>query len=251
MAGGGRGKVHIPIGRRHNGTGEMNVGGTFLGHGSEFVHGSDDACGIEMPLDEETIGGHTAVQRAGGNAVEIGDVAARNGAKAVEVEICVFGFEGIKGPLDKANAAAEGVFALRQLQLTTDAAITMGGENGGHVGVKVGRVVMKADEGFGEADHGVAIEGAKDLSTRVVGDDVSDVRLSVEFGVGPHFAGDLDATVKVGKGVKRADGDVGHRSQQFAVISFQYSVIRYQLLWKIKANDNQESGVEERSRSLA
>ena len=71
----------------------MDGGRDSRGFGSEVVDGSDDARGIEMPFDEETVGGQAAMQRAGGDAVEIGDVAAGDGAETIEIEMSVFGFE--------------------------------------------------------------------------------------------------------------------------------------------------------------
>jgi len=203
------------------GIGEMDVGGTVAGTGSQVVDGGDYARGIEMPFDQETVGGHAAMEGAGGDAVEIGDVTARNGAKTVEVEMGVFCFEWIESPFDETNAAAEGVLALEEFELAADAAIAIGRQNGGHVGMEIGSVIVKADEGFGEADHEVAIEGAEDLTTGVVGDDVSDVRFGVEFGIGPNLAGDLNATVEFVERVERTDGDVsGHDCCPIYVSSF-------------------------------
>ena len=88
-------------------------------------------------------------------------------------------------------------------------AVAMGGENAGHVGVEIGSVAVEADEGFGEADESVSIEGAEDLAAGVVGDDEGDVGFGVEIGIAPDFLGDLDAAVEFVKGVEVADGDVG------------------------------------------
>ena len=55
----------------------------------------------------------------------------------------------------------------------------------------------------------------------MVGDDVSDVGFGVEFGVGPNFASNLDATVEFVEGVEVADGDVsGHDCCPIYVSSF-------------------------------
>jgi len=67
-----------------------------------------------VPFDEETVGGEAAMERAGGDAVEIGDVVAGDGAEAIEIEMSVFGFEGIEGPFDEADVAAKGVIALEE-----------------------------------------------------------------------------------------------------------------------------------------
>jgi hypothetical protein len=203
------------------GIGEMDVGGTVARSGNQVVDGGDYARGIEMPFDQEAVGGHAAMEGAGGNAIEIGDVTARDGAETVEVEVRVFGLEGIERPLDETNATAEGVFALKEFELTADAAIAMGRENGGHVGMEIGGVIVKPDEGFAEADHEVTIESAENLATGVVGDDVGDVGFGVEFGVGPNFAGDLNATVEFVERVERTDGDVyGHDCCPIYVSSF-------------------------------
>jgi hypothetical protein len=81
------------------------------------------------------------------------------------------------------------------------------------VGVEIGNVVVEADDGFGEADEGVAIEGAEDLAAGVMRDDEGDVGFGVEVGVAPDLAGDLDAAVEFVEGVEVADDDVwGHGS---------------------------------------
>ena len=94
---------------------QVNVGGTFAWSGVEVVDRGDDALGIQMPFDEEAIGGQAAVQWARGDAIEVWNVAAADGAEAVDVEVSVFCFEGIEGPFDEANAAAESVLALEEL----------------------------------------------------------------------------------------------------------------------------------------
>lgn len=96
--------------------GDVDDGGGVGGLGEEVVDGGDYAGGIEVPFDEEAIGGKAAVERAGGDAVEIGDVAAADGAETIEIEMSVFGFEGIEGPFDEADVATEGVFALEEFE---------------------------------------------------------------------------------------------------------------------------------------
>jgi len=53
-----------------------------------------------MPFDEEAVGWHAAMQRAGGDPVKIGNVAAGDGAEAIEIEVSVFCFERVEGPFD-------------------------------------------------------------------------------------------------------------------------------------------------------
>lgn len=106
--------------------GEMDVSGTLARLGRKIVDGGDDALGIEVPLSEETIGGKAVMKGARSDSIEIGNVAAGDGAETVDVEVCVFGFERIEGPLDKANAAAESVLALEELELSADTAVAMG-----------------------------------------------------------------------------------------------------------------------------
>jgi hypothetical protein len=189
--------------------GEMDVSGALAGFGSEFVDGGDDALAFEMPFDEEAIGGHVAMERTGSDAVEIGNVFAADGAETVDVEVRVFGFEWVEGPFNEAEVAAEGVFALKKFEKTADAAIAMGGENAGHVGMEVRRGAMETDVGLGKADHEVAIESAQDLASGVIGDDEGDIGLGIDFGIAPDFTSDVDAALKVGKCVKRTDNDVG------------------------------------------
>jgi len=152
------------------------------------------------------------MKRAAGDAVEIRNVAAGNGAEPVDVEVRVLGFERIESPLDQSNIAAERVVALRELQLAADAAVAMGGENGKHVRVEVGGALVETDEGLGEADEAIAIEGAQHLATGVVRDDECNVGLGFELGIAPHPASDFDAAAEVVNRVERTDGDAGHGS---------------------------------------
>ena len=58
---------------------------------------------------------------AGGGAVLIAHVAAYDRAQPLDVEVGVFNFERIEGPLDEFDAARESVFALFEFQLAADA----------------------------------------------------------------------------------------------------------------------------------
>ena len=94
--------------------GNVDVSGAFARLRGEIVDGRDDAFAIEMPFDEEAIGRQAAMQWACGDAVEVGNIASANGPEPVDVEVGVLGFEGVKGPFDEANTAAERVFALEK-----------------------------------------------------------------------------------------------------------------------------------------
>ena len=76
---------------------------------------------IDPPFGDAAIGRQAAVQRAGGDAVLIADVAAHDRAQPLDVEIGVLEFERIEGPLDQFDAARERVLALAQLQPAADA----------------------------------------------------------------------------------------------------------------------------------
>ena len=193
----------------------VNVSGAFAGIGAEFIDSGDDALGFKMPFDEQAIGGQAVMEWAGGDAVEIGDVVAGDGTEAIDVEVSVLGFEWIESPLDEADVAAEGVFALREFELAANPAVAVRGENRGHVGVEIRGTAVNADEGFGEADEGVAIESTENLAAGVVGDDEGDVGFGFQFGIAPNFAGDLHAAAKFVEGVQRADGDVGGHGNQY------------------------------------
>jgi hypothetical protein len=79
--------------------------------------------------------------------------------------------------------------------------------------VEIRNVIVEAHESFGETDHDVAFKGPKNLASGVVGDDVRNMGFGVEFGVGPHFACNLDTQMEVVKGVERTNGDIGgHKS---------------------------------------
>jgi hypothetical protein len=189
--------------------GEMDLSGARR-RGSEVTYGSNHAGRVQIPFHEQTIGGNATMKRAGGDAIKIRNVPAGYAAEAIEIEMSIFGFERIKSPLDETNVAAESVFPLGEFELAADAAVAISRKNGSHVRVEVRSVIVKADVGLGEADHGVAVEGAEDLAAGVMRDDVGDVGFGVEVGVGPDVPGDLHAKFEFGDGVERADGDGGH-----------------------------------------
>ncbi len=92
----------------------MDSGGAFDGIANEFVYRGDDPLGIELPVDEEAVSRQSAVKRAGGDPVEIGNEAASDGPKPIEIEMSVASFQGIESPLDVSNASMEGFVALKK-----------------------------------------------------------------------------------------------------------------------------------------
>jgi len=194
--------------------GEMDGGGAVGGIGSEIADGGDDATGVELPFDEKAVGGKSAMERAGSDTVKIGNDLAADATETIEIEMGVAGFERIESPFDETHVAGEGFFALEKFEETADAAIAVGGDDGGHVRVEIGSEAVKADERHGEADHGVAVESAEDLTAGLVGDDEGDVGLGLEIGFAPDFALDFDAAVKVREGGAFADLDVGSHGRR-------------------------------------
>jgi hypothetical protein len=147
---------------------------------------------------------------------------AGEGTEAIEIEMSVASFERVKGPFDEANVAGKSFVALDKFQHAADAAIAMGWENAGHVGMEVARVAANAGHGESEADHGVSIECADDVSARLIGNDKGDVGLDFKVGFAPDGFLDGDAAVEVVEGSAFADGEVGGHG---AVISFKLSAL--------------------------
>jgi len=56
-----------------------------------------------------------AMERTGGDAVEIRNELATDGAETIKIDVSVASFERVEGPLDTPNIAAEGFFALKKL----------------------------------------------------------------------------------------------------------------------------------------
>src|SRR5258708_4033386 len=162
-----------------------------------------------MPFSQEAVGGEVAVERARGDAVEIRDVGADDGAETIEIEVGVASFERVDGPFDQADVAAEGFFALEEFEGAADFAVAVVGKDAGHVGMQVGSFVADADQGHGEADHAGAVEGAEDLAAGLVGDDEGGVGFGFEVGFVPDGFLDFDAAVEVGEGGAFADLDLG------------------------------------------
>jgi hypothetical protein len=98
----------------------------------------------------------------------------------------------------------------------------MGRKNGGYVRVEVWScsVIVEGEIGFGEADEGVAVEGAEDLSAGVMGDDESGGGFGFKVVVRPDFSGDLDAEFEVGDGVEKANIDIRHVFRNFRLAVF-------------------------------
>jgi hypothetical protein len=191
----------------------VDVGRTFSGLGSQIIDGGNYTLRIEVPLHKKTVGRQATMKGAGRSSIEIRNVMTGDGAETIDVEVGVFGFEGIESPFNEANVVAESVFALGKFELTADAAVTVRRKNGGHMGVEEDGVVADRDESFGETDHAVTIEGAQDLAARMVRDDKSNIWFGFEFGVTPNLAGDFDTAPEFVESMKWADGDVsGHGS---------------------------------------
>ena len=191
--------------------GEMDAGRAVDGIGREFVDGGNGALGVEMPFDEEAVGSDTAVKRAGGDSIKIGDEVAGESAETIEIKMSVARFEWVEGPFDEANLAGEGFVALKKLQHAADAAIAMGGENAGHVGMEVAGAAADPSHGEAKADHGVAIERADDVAAGLIGDDEGDIGLDLEIGFAPDGFLDFNAAVEIVEGSAFADGNgAGH-----------------------------------------
>src|SRR5258708_31341786 len=111
----------------------MNCGRTFYGVADQFVDRGDDPLGIELPIDKEAICRKAAMQRARSNTVKIRDEFAANGAEAIEVEMSVPRFQGIKSPLNVRNSTVKCFVALKEFQQATNAAIAMRSQDASHV----------------------------------------------------------------------------------------------------------------------
>jgi len=186
-------------------------GGRLRGHA---IDGGDDAFGVEVPLRKQAVGRQAPMERAAGDAIEIGDVGADDGAQAIEIEMRVAGFQRVEGPFDEADIAGECFFALEDFEGAANFAIAVFGKNTGHVGVQIGRFVADAGNGHGEADHGVSVEGAEDLTSCLVGDDEGDVGLGFEVGFAPNGFLELDAAVEFVKCAAFSNLDLRDHGQQ-------------------------------------
>lgn len=202
---------------------DVDVSRTLPGLGGQIIDGGNNTLRIKVPLHKETVGRHAAMQRAGRDSIEIRNVMTGDGAETIDVEVGVFGFERIEGPLNEANVTAESVIALSEFELTADAAVAVRRKNSGHMGVEKNGVVADRDKSLGETDHEVTIEGPQDLAAGMVRDDKSNVRFGFEFGVAPNVEGDFDTAPEFVEGMKWADGDVsGHFEYKLSVFSFKY-----------------------------
>ncbi len=88
--------------------------------------------------------------------------------------------------------------------------------------MNVGSVVAKADQAECEADHGIAVERADDVSTGLCGDDEGDVRLGLEIGFAPDFSLDVDAAVEVFEAKSHLRMERSGVMGESSVLSYQF-----------------------------
>lgn len=181
--------------------GERDAEGVGAGGGVVVGEGLEDVGGGDAPLHQEAVGGETGVERAAGDAVEVWKVAADDPAELAEVEVGVRGLEGIEGPVDGAEAAPEGVFALGEFEDAADAGALEVGEDADAVGVEAG--VLESDEGEGEADDGSLVKSAENFAGKAAGDGEDGAAFDVAVGVAP------DAVLEVDEGVEFFGGGEG------------------------------------------
>lgn len=127
---------------------------------------------VEEPFGDAAVRGEAGVEFAGGVAVLVRDEARNDSAEAFDVEVGVFEFEGIEGPLDEVDAQFESEFALAEFQHAADAGVAIPVDDAHHLTMEEGVAAgFNAGDGDEEGDHAVAIEGAEDLAADLGGDD--------------------------------------------------------------------------------
>lgn len=158
-----------------------------------------------MPFGDQAIGRQARMQRTGGNAVRVGEIAARDGPEAHEVKVSVLGDQGIESPLDQLDAARQCVFALKSLEAAADAAIPVRAEHGGHVGVQERFAVAPSGDGQREADQFPVVKRPDNLAARFRGHHKQRNGHDVHVRRFPHLSFDLDAGFEFGDPVAGAD----------------------------------------------
>jgi len=111
-------------------------------NGSEFGYGSGSWL-IEVPLNQESIGGKTGMEEAGGLAVIITIQSPGDTAQFPEVEIGILPLEKIVGPGDEVVASPSSLLPLGQLQSVADSPILVLGKDCKHVGVEDELLIME------------------------------------------------------------------------------------------------------------
>ena len=107
------------------------------------------------------------MQRTGGDAIQVWQVASADCAQPIEIEMGVAHFERIEGPFNQTNIATERFVTLKELQHAANAAVAIIGVDSGHMGVKVRRAVAQRRHSQRVSDEIAAVIGTEHLATSV------------------------------------------------------------------------------------
>ena len=93
------------------------------------------------------------------------------------------------------------------LSRRTNTGVAVLGEDGKHVGVKIGLAVAVAGQGHGESDEGIAVERSQHLAADTLRNDEDAAGDDIAVAVAPDFELEDDATLEVLEGSEGLDVD--------------------------------------------
>src|SRR5438309_3993560 len=128
------------------------------------------------------------MQRTGGDAIQVWQVASADCAQPIEIEMGVAHFEGIEGPFNQPNIATERFVTLKELQHAANAAVAIIGVDSGHMGVKIRRAVAQRRHSQRVSDEIAVVIGTEHLATSVRRNDEHGRGLNFEVLFAPYVA---------------------------------------------------------------
>src|SRR5438128_10684556 len=121
--------------------------------------------GFQPPFGDQAVSGQATLEGRSSDARLIDAVTARDYAQFFDIQIGIFYFQRIKGPLDQLETARDGVLALKQLDAAAKPGIAVPLANRHNERMQIGMAAPGPADGKAESDAFVAVEAAADLST--------------------------------------------------------------------------------------
>src|SRR5438105_1906030 len=164
--------------------------------------------GIEVPLNQQSIRRHAAMQRTGRGALKIRKVLPANRAQAVQIEVRIPEFERIKSPLNQPDPAAQRLFALKKFQHSTNTPVAIFVLHSGHVRMQVRGAVAQAHDRQGIANQAAMLERAKHLAARMRRHHKQRGGLDFQVRLTPDLPLEFHATMELLQRLELAHNDV-------------------------------------------
>src|SRR5215467_3245433 len=170
-----------------------------LGRGQFSAKRREHPWRIKIPLGDQAIGCQSAVQGAAGDPVKVRQIAPGNRAQPVQIEVRIAHLKRIERPLDQTDPAAQGLFPLKELEHSADAAVAIPSNHTGHVGVQIHGAFPQTGHGERKAHQTVTVKRAQYLPAGVLGHHKNRVRHDFQISFAPNLALQGHASAKLSK----------------------------------------------------